>query len=96
MKTLNTTTTTTTTDSIEDYDSEEEVDNVPVRAVLVPAPVVAGQPFTLEVDMSEEVAAPSSLPLTMVCNMRSANNKVKNIKQTLNTRVNRGGTINGI
>ena len=68
-------------DSISNYDSEEELECEPIRAVLVPASRLAGQPLTLEVDTSEEVAAPSSLPLTMVANFRSAYNKIKNIKQ---------------
>jgi hypothetical protein len=44
---------------------------------------MAGQPLTLEVDSSEEIAAPSSLPLTMVANLCLAYNKIKNIKQNL-------------
>ena len=71
--------------SLEDYDSEEEANNEPVRAVLVPAPRLVGQPFTLTVDQSVQVAAPVSLPLTMVANFRSCYNKVKNLKQTLYT-----------
>ena len=71
--------------SLEDYDSEEEADNEPMRAVLVPAPRLVGQPFTLTVDQSEQVAAPISLPLTMVANFRSCYNKVKNLKQSLYT-----------
>ena len=69
--------------SVSSYDSEEELECEPIRTVLIPAPQLAGQPFTLEVGNSEEVEAPSSLPLTMVANLRSAYNKVKNIKQTL-------------
>ena len=69
--------------SVSSYDSEEELECEPIRAVLIPAPQLAGQPFTLEVGNPEEVAAPSSLPLTMVANLRSAYNKIKNIKQTL-------------
>ena len=72
-----------TIDSISNYDSEEELECEPIRAVLVPAPRVAGQPVSLEVDSSEEIAAPSSLPLTMVANFRSAYNKIKNIKRNL-------------
>ena len=68
--------------SLEDYDSEEEANNLPVRAVLVPAPRLVGQPFTLTVDQSEQVAAPVSLPLTMVANFCSCYNKVKNLKQS--------------
>jgi hypothetical protein len=69
--------------SMSGCDSEEELECEPIRAVLVPAPQLAGQPFTLDVDNSEGIAAPSSLPLTMVANFRSAYNKVKSIKQNL-------------
>jgi hypothetical protein len=72
-------------DSVMNYDSEDEVDSAATQAVLVPAPRLAGQPFTLIVDDTEEVAAPSSLPLTMVANLRSAYNKVKNMKRNLYT-----------
>ena len=70
-------------DSLSNYSTDDEVDSEPVRAVLIPAPRLAGQPFTLTVDQSEEVAAPSSLPLTMVANFRSMYNKIKNIKRNL-------------
>ena len=72
-----------TLDSMSSYDSEEELECEPIRAVLVPSPQLAGQPFTLDVDDSEDIAAPSSLPLTMVANFRSAYNKIKSIKQNL-------------
>ena len=72
-----------TVDSMSSYDSEEELECEPIRATLIPAPQLAGQTFTLDVDDSEEIAAPSSLPLTMVANFRSAYNKVKSIKQNL-------------
>ena len=72
-----------TIDSVSSYDTEEELECEPTQATLIPAPQLPGQPFTLEVDDTEEVAAPSSLPLTMVANFRSAYNKVKNIKQNL-------------
>ena len=58
-------------DSVSNYSSDDEVDSEPVRAVLVPAPRMDGQQFNLTVDQTEEVAAPSSLPLTMVANFRS-------------------------
>ena len=60
-----------------DYESEEEVDSEPVRAVLIPARGLDGQ-ATLEVDQGGRVAPPSSIPLTMVANLRSAYNKEKN------------------
>ena len=65
--------------SISSYTSEEEIDSEPVRAVLVPAQPVPGQPFSLDVASSDGVQAPSSLPLTMVANFRSAYNKKGNI-----------------
>ena len=72
-----------TVDSMSSYDSEEELECEPIRATSIPAPQLAGQAFTLDVDDSEEIAAPSSLPLTMVANFRSAYNKVRSIKQNL-------------
>ena len=60
------------------------MDSEPVRAVLVPARGLDGEP-TLEVDETGRLAPPSSIPLTMVANLRSAYNKEKNIRQTLNT-----------
>ena len=71
-------------DSCNSYESDDEVDSEPVRAVLVPSQSSPGQPFSLEVASSEVVQAPSSLPLTMVANLRSAYNKKKNIKRSLN------------
>ena len=61
-------------DSLSNYSTDEEVDNEPVRAVLIPAPRLDGQPFSLTVDETEKVAAPSSLPLTMIANFRSIYN----------------------
>ena len=72
-----------TIDSMSNYDSDEELEYEPIRAVLVPAPHLAGQALTLEVESSETIDAPTSLPLTMVANFRSAYNKIKNIKQNL-------------
>ena len=72
-------------DSVSNYSSEDEVDNEPVRAVLIPSPGMDGQPPTLTVDETGEVAAPSSLPLTMIANFRSMYNKIKNIKRNLIT-----------
>ena len=70
-------------DSVSNYSSDDEVDSEPVRAVLVPAPRLDGQQFNLTVDQTEQVAAPSSLPLTMVANFRSIYNKAKNVKRDL-------------
>ena len=65
-------------DSVSNYSTDEEVDSEPVRAVLIPASRLDGQPFTLTVDETEQVAPPTSLPLTMVANFRSIYNKAKN------------------
>jgi hypothetical protein len=74
-------------DSLEDsyvnYESDSEIDSRPVRAVLVPAQPQPGQPFSLEVGCSDTVDAPSSLPLSMVLNCRSAYNKTQNLKRSL-------------
>ena len=72
-------------DSLSNYSTDDEVDCEPVQAVLVPAPRMDGQPFTLTVDQTGKVAAPTSLPLTMVANFRSMYNKVKNVKRNLGT-----------
>ena len=71
--------------SLDDYDSEEEAENEPIRAVLVPCNQMDGDPFSLTVDQSDQVATPASLPLTMVANFRSCYNKVKNVRQSLYT-----------
>ena len=60
------------------------MDGDPVRACLIPARGLDGH-ATLEVDQTENVAPPSSIPLTMVANLRSAYNKEKNIRQTIHT-----------
>ena len=54
---------------------------------MVPAQRMDGQPFTLTVDETEQVEAPSSLPLIMVANFRSMYNKVENVKNNLRTIV---------
>ena len=71
--------------SFTSIDSDKEVDSEPIRAVLVPAQLQPGQPFALDVDASGNIDAPSSLPLTMVANFRSAYNKRDNIRKSLNT-----------
>ena len=70
-------------DSYANYESDSEIDSRPVRAVLVPAQPQPGQPFSLEVGCSDAVDAPSSLPLSMVANCRSAYNKAQNLKRNL-------------
>ena len=62
-----------------------EIDSDPLRAVLVSAQQQPGQPFALDVDISDKLEAPSSLPLTMVAYLRSAYNKVNNLRTNLNT-----------
>ena len=71
-------------ESLDGYDTDDDMDSEPIRAVLVPAQPQAGQPFSLEVG-NDRVQAPSSLPLAMIANFRSAYNKAKNIKQNLTT-----------
>ena len=71
-------------ESLDGYDSDDDVDSEPVRAVLVSAQQQQGQ-FTLDVG-SDSTQAPSNVPLTMVANFRSAYNKAKNIKQNLNVK----------
>ena len=68
-----------------EYESEDEVDNDPDPAVLVPASVQppAGQPLALEVDLSGRRHLPSSIPLFMVTNFRSIYNKISNFKTFL-------------
>ena len=63
-----------TDNSIISVDTDNEVDSGPVRVVLVPAQPKPGQPSTLDVGDSDKVQAPSSLPLTLVANFRSAYN----------------------
>ena len=71
--------------SIASIDTDSEIDSEPLRAVLDPAQQQPGQPFALDVDNSDKLEAPSSLPLTMVANLRSAYNKVNNLRTNLNT-----------
>ena len=71
-------------ESLDGYDTDDDINSEPIRAVLVPAQSQAGQPFSLEVG-SDRVQAPSSLPLAMIANFRSAYNKAKNIKRNLTT-----------
>ena len=52
-------------ESLDGYDTDDDIDSEPIRAVLVPAQSQAGQPFSLEVG-SYRVQAPSSLPLAMI------------------------------
>ena len=64
-------------ESLDGYDSDDDVDSGPVRAVLVPAQQQPGQQFTLDVG-DDSVQAPSNLPLIMVANFCSAYNKENN------------------
>ena len=72
-------------DSMNSYDSEDEADSNPVRAVVVPSQMQgpAGDPLRLEVDLSEQVQLPSCIPLCAVTNPRSGWNKIKNIRTFL-------------
>ena len=59
------------------YDTEDEVDSEPTRAVLVPS---TDKPGDLEVDTSDTLEAPTSLPLCVSLNARSVYNKETNLK----------------
>ena len=65
-------------DSVDSYESRDEVDSNPVRAILVPAleQGPAGAPLRLEVDVSGHVQPPSYVPLCAVSNPRSGWNKL--------------------
>ena len=64
----------TVEESLDGYDSDDEVDSEPVRAVLVPAQQQQGQQFSLDVGDDSAQA-----------NFRSAYNKAKHIKRNLMT-----------
>ena len=68
-------------DSVHSYNSENEVDSHPVRAVLIPSTLQgpAGTPLQLEVDVTDQTRTPSCIPLCAVTNPRSAWNKIHNI-----------------
>ena len=68
-------------DSVNSYQSENEVDSQPVRAVLIPSSVQGpcGSPLQLEVDVTCNTRAPSCIPLCAVTNPRSAWNKIHSI-----------------
>ena len=51
--------------SDDEYDGDEEAYSAPVRAVLVPAPGLPGEPPGLVVDTSGGDGAPSCLPLEL-------------------------------
>ena len=72
-------------DSLNSYESEDELDSNPVRAVLVPSlsQGPAGDPLRLEVDLSGQVQLPSCVPLCAVINPRSGWNKINNIRTFL-------------
>ena len=65
-----------------DYDTEDEVDSEPIRPVLIQS---TEAPDQLEVDTSEKLCAPTSLPLCLCLNARSVYNKKSNLKNILNT-----------
>ena len=64
-----------------DFDTDDEVDNEPVRAVLVPSAVQGGpqSPLRLEVDSTGQARQPLCVPLCVVTNPRSCYNKIDNL-----------------
>ena len=68
-----------------EYDTEDEVDNAPEPAVLIPAinQPAPGQPLVLEVDHTGTKNLPASIPLVMVTNFRSIYNKISNFRTFL-------------
>ena len=62
------------------YDTDDEVDNEPIRAVLIPSTENLGE---LDVDTSDTIEAPTSLPLCISLNARSVYNKESNLKTFL-------------
>ena len=63
------------------YNSENEADSHPQRAVLIPSADQgpSGAPLMLEVDISGQAQAPSCVPLCAVTNPRSGWNKLNNL-----------------
>ena len=72
-------------DSVNSFESDNEADSNPIRAVLVPSldKGPASAPLQLEVNMSEQVKAPTCVPLCVVTNPRSAWNKIGNVRTFL-------------
>ena len=72
-------------DSMSSYNSDEEADSNPVRAVLIPSALQgpAGAPLRLEVDVSAQVHIPLCVPLCSITNPRSGWNKIHNIRTFL-------------
>ena len=69
------------------YDTDDEVDSVPIPAVFVPLSgqtYSQGVPQRFDVNLTEDTQS-SSLPLCLVMNCRSACNKVNNLRELLNT-----------
>ena len=68
-----------------EYDTDDEVHSEPVPANLKPVPgqhVHPSQPLLFDVDVEED-AQPSSVPLCLVLNCRSASNKINNLREML-------------
>ena len=70
-------------------DSEAEANSAPMRPVLVPTinQSPANAPLQLEVNLSDDVAAPTCVPLCVVTNPRSAWNKIRNVRTFLRQTV---------
>ena len=68
------------------YDTEGEIDPVPVHVILTPSDGIPGQHTpALDVDTTDKVDIPTSLPLCMCANARSVYNKVDSLRNILNT-----------
>ena len=72
-------------DSMSSYNSDQEADSYPVRAILIPSAVQgpAGAPLRLEVDLGGQVRIPPCVPLCANTNPRSGWNKIHNIRTFL-------------
>ena len=68
------------------FETDDEVDSEPVRAVLVPSAQQGGlgSPLRLEVDTTGQARQPSCVPLCVVTNPRSCYNKIDNLRTFLN------------
>ena len=72
-------------DSVNSYQSQDEVDSHPVPAVLILSTVQGpvGTPLQLEVDITGQTRTPSCIPLCAITNPRSGWNKIHSIRTFL-------------
>ena len=72
-------------DSVNSYQSQDEVDSNPVQAVLIPSTVQGpvGTPLQLEVNITGQSRTPSCIPLCAITNPRSGWNKIQSIRTFL-------------